>query len=96
MSTNTPAPAPLPTPSTVTTILKTARTYAIDLGERVASTFVVAAGGVLVTADAGTVGHVSFWEGVAAAGVAAGFSLLKGLIAPLFGDRRSASLAKNV
>ena len=75
-------------------ILRTAKTYAIDLTERVAATFVVATGGVLVTADAGNVGHVSFWQGVAAGGVAAAGSLVKGILARALGDPNSASLTK--
>ena len=49
----------------------------------------MATGGVLVTADAGNVGHVSFLQGVAAAG-----SLVKGILARALGDPNSASLAK--
>lgn len=83
----------LPDPGTV---VKTGKTYAIDLAERVATTFVVSAAGVLITADAGTIGHVTFWEGVAAAGVAAAGSLIKGILARAFGSKDSASLAKGV
>jgi hypothetical protein len=77
-------------------IVKDARTYAIDLTERVAATFVVATGGVLVTATAGNVGHVTFWQSVAAGGVAAAGSLVKGILARAFGSKDSASLAKGV
>ncbi|MFC4034529.1 hypothetical protein ACFO3J_24075 [Streptomyces polygonati] len=79
-----------------TTVVKTARTYAIDLAERVGATFVVATGGVLVTATAGNVGTVSFWQAVAAGGVAAAGSLIKGILARAFGTKDSASLAKGV
>lgn len=79
-----------------TTVVRDARTYAIDLAERVATTFVVSAAGVLITADAGTIGHVTFWQGVAAAGVAAAGSLVKGILARAFGNKDSASLAKTV
>jgi hypothetical protein len=80
----------------VGTVIKDARTYAIDLAERVAATFLVATGGVLVTADAGNVGHLSFWQSVAAGGVAAAGSLIKGILARAFGSKDSASLAKGV
>lgn len=86
----------LPSVSNLSALAKTAGTYALDLGERVLSTFVVAAGGVLVTADAGNVGHVSFWQGVGAGGVAAAFSLVKGVVAKFRGDGKSASLIKSV
>lgn len=76
-------------------IVKDARTYAVDLVERVAATFVVATGGVLVTADAGNVGHLSFWQSVAAGGVAAAGSLIKGILARAVGDKNSASLTKS-
>lgn len=82
-------------PST-TTVVKDAKTYAIDLAERVGTTFVVAAGGVLITADAGNIGTVTFWQGVAAGGVAAAGSLIKGILARAFGSKDSASLAKGV
>lgn len=75
-------------------IVRTAKTYALDLGERTLATFAVATGGVLITADASSVGHVSFWEAVAAGGVAAAGSLLKGVVARAFGDPNSASLTK--
>ncbi|SFF11299.1 hypothetical protein SAMN05216251_108209 [Actinacidiphila alni] len=80
----------------VTTVVKDARTYAVDLAERVASTFVVATGGVLITATTDTVGHLSFWQSVAAGGVAAAGSLVKGILARAFGTKDSASLAKGV
>lgn len=80
----------------VDTVVKDAKTYAIDLGERIAATFFVATGGVLVTATAGSVGTVSFWQAVAAGGVAAAGSLVKGILARAFGSKDSASLAKGV
>jgi tRNA A37 threonylcarbamoyltransferase TsaD len=78
------------------TVIKDGKTYAIDLAERVASTFVVATGGVLITATTDTVGHLSFWQSVAAGGVAAAGSLIKGILARAFGSKDSASLAKGV
>lgn len=79
-----------------TTILRTAGTYARDLAERVIATFVVAAAGVALAAGPADMFHASFWETVAAAGIAAAGSLLKGLAAKLFGDSNSASVAKGV
>lgn len=79
----------------VDTVVKDAKTYTIDLGERVLATFAVATGGVLVTATAGNVGTVSFWQAVAAGGVAAAGSLVKGILARAFGDKNSASLTKS-
>lgn len=77
-------------------ILKDGKTYAIDLAERVLTTFVVATGGVLVTATAGNVGTVTFWQAVAAGGVGAAGSLVKGILARAFGSKDSASLASGV
>lgn len=82
--------------SDVTNLGKTAKAYALDLVERIVSTFAVATGGVLVTANVGNVGHVSFWQGVGAGGVAAVLSLVKGTFAKLRGDNNSASLVKGV
>ena len=82
--------------SNLSTLGKTAAAYGKDLAERVVSTFAVATGGVLVTATAGNVGHVSFWQGVGAGGAAAVFSLVKGVLAKAFGDSNSASLIKGV
>lgn len=83
----------LPDPQTV---VKTAQTYARDLAERVAATFVVSAAGVAIAAGPGDMFHASFWETVAAAGIAAAGSLLKGLLARVVGPKNSASLAKDV
>lgn len=83
----------LPNPGVVA---RTARTYAVDLAERVLATFVVSAAGVAVAAGPADMFHASFWETVAAAGVAAAGSLVKGIAARAFGSRDSASLAKSV
>jgi hypothetical protein len=40
--------------------------------------------------------HASFWETMAAAGIAAGGTLLKGMLARAFGTKNSASLVKGV
>ncbi|MGP4114649.1 hypothetical protein ACTWP5_27535 [Streptomyces sp. 4N509B] len=79
-----------------TTILRTARTYARDLAERVIATFVVALGGVFVAAGPADMFTLSFWEGAFAAAVAAAGSLLKGILARAVGDKNSASAATGV
>lgn len=76
------------------TVVKTAATYAKDLAERVVATFVVTAAGVAVAAGPGDMFSASFWETVAAAGIAAAGSLLKGMVARAFGSKNSASLVK--
>lgn len=78
----------LPNPSAVA---RTAGTYVRDLAERVLATFVVGAGAVAVLAGPADMFRASFWESVAAGGVAAAGSLLKGLAARAFGDKNSAS-----
>lgn len=86
----------LPTMSTLGQLGKTAAAYGKDLAERVLATFAVATGGVLTTATAGNVGHASFWQAVGIGGVAAAYSLVKGVLAKAFGDSNSASLIKGV
>lgn len=76
--------------------LKTAEAYAKDLAERVTATFVVSAGGVLVAAGPADMFHASFWQSVGVAGIAAAFSLVKGIAARARGYANSASLAKDV
>lgn len=76
------------------TVVKTTATYAKDLAERVVATFVVTAAGVAVAAGPGDMFSASFWETVAAAGIAAAGSLLKGMVARAFGTKNSASLVK--
>lgn len=76
----------LPTPGALG---KSAETYALDLAERVASTFLQAfLAGVTVT----TPFDLSMWKAAALGGVAAGYSLVKGLFARARGDKNSASL----
>ncbi|HEY5834970.1 hypothetical protein [Streptomyces sp.] len=77
-------------------LARTARTYAIDLAERTAATFVVSAAGVAVAAGPADMFHASFWETVGAAGIAAAGSLVKGILARAFGSKESASLARGV
>jgi hypothetical protein len=86
----------LPSVSNLGQLGKTAGAYALDLAERVGATFLVATGGVLTTATAGNIGHASFWQAVGAGGVAAAYSLVKGVVAKFRGDGNSASLIKGV
>jgi hypothetical protein len=79
-----------------TTILRTAKTYARDLAERVIATFLVALGAVFLAAEPAGMFTLSFWEGAATAGFAAVGSLLKGLFARLSGDKNSASADSSV
>mgnify|MGYP001588865503 CR=1 FL=1 len=81
---------------TSTTVIKTAQTYARDLGERVIWTFLVAAGGVALAAGPGDMFSASLWETVGTAGIAAVGSLLKGLFAKVVGEKNSASTASGV
>jgi hypothetical protein len=82
--------------SDASSLLKSARTYALDLAERVLATFVVAAAGVAVAAGPADMFSASFWETVGAAGIAAAASLVKGLVARVVGDPQSASAAPRV
>lgn len=81
---------------TADSVVKTARTYAVDLVERVLATFLVAAAGVAVAAGPADMFSASFWETMAAAGIAAAGSLVKGWIARARDVKNSASLAKGV
>ncbi|MEW2578333.1 holin [Streptomyces syringium] len=81
---------------TTTNVIKTGKTYARDLAERVIWTFLVAAAGVALAAGPGNMFDVSFWQAVGTAGIAAVGSLLKGLVARVVGDRNSASTATGV
>ncbi|MEU2789002.1 hypothetical protein [Streptomyces sp. NPDC007100] len=77
----------------VETVVKTARTFARDLLERVLSTFLQAfIGGVVVTTPL----DASMWYAALAGGVAAVLSLVKGLIARWSSIKNSASLATGV
>ncbi|MFF6940478.1 hypothetical protein [Streptomyces lavendulae] len=77
-------------------IIKTGKTYAVDLAERVLWTGAVAVGGVLVASGPADMLHGSFWEKVGTAGLIAAGTLVKGLVARLVGDRNSASTARGV
>lgn len=72
---------------------KTAAAYGLDLAERVVSTFLQAFLGAIVVSSPFS---LSMWQNAAVAGVAAGFALVKGVVARLRGDGNSASLIKGV
>ncbi|MFE2382128.1 hypothetical protein [Streptomyces misionensis] len=78
----------------LTDIERTGLEYAKDIGERVVATFVVAAGGVGVAAGPADMFHSSFWETMAAAGLAAAGTLIKGILARPFGTKNSASFVR--
>ncbi|MFD9570000.1 hypothetical protein ACFWBI_09160 [Streptomyces sp. NPDC059982] len=77
-------------------IIKTGKTYARDLTERVLWTGAVAVGGVLVASGPADMLHGSFWQSVGTAGLIAAGTLVKGLAARLVGDKNSASTATGV
>jgi hypothetical protein len=74
-------------------LAKTAKAYGLDLAERVVTTFLQAFLGALVVSQPFS---LSMWQNAAVAGVAAGFALVKGVVARLRGDGNSASLIKGV
>lgn len=77
----------------VETVLKSGKTYARDLLERVLTTFLQAGiAGIVVTQPL----DGSMWYAAGAGGVGATLSLLKGLIARVRSVTNSASLAKGV
>ncbi|MGW2379318.1 hypothetical protein [Streptomyces sp. NPDC001658] len=78
------------------TVVKTARTYVVDLIERVIWTFLGAAGAVALAGGPADMLSVSFWEGVGTAGLAAVVTLVKGLVARIIGAKNSASTAPSV
>ncbi|MEV1006138.1 hypothetical protein [Streptomyces sp. NPDC049881] len=77
-------------------LVRSGKTFVLDLSERVLATFVVAAAGVAVAAGPADMFSASFWETVGAAGIAGAGSLLKGLVARVSGDPNSASVAPRV
>ncbi|MFC5144304.1 hypothetical protein [Streptomyces aureoversilis] len=81
---------------TTTNVIRTAKTYAVDLAERVVWTFLLAAGSVALAAGPADMFNLSFWQTVGTAGIAAAGSLLKGIIARAIGDPNSASTAPRV
>ncbi|MFJ3590148.1 hypothetical protein ACIQUY_32010 [Streptomyces sp. NPDC090231] len=75
------------------TVIKTAATYGRDLLERVLTSFLGGfTAGLVITQPL----DGSMWYTAASGGVAAAFSLLKGLAARLRDTRNSASLARGV
>ncbi|HEX5596101.1 MAG TPA: hypothetical protein VFX61_08835 [Micromonosporaceae bacterium] len=78
------------------TVVKTARTYAVDLIERIIWTFLGAAGAVAFAAGPADMLSVSFWQGVGTAGLAAVVTLVKGIAARFVGPKNSASTAPSV
>ncbi|MET9876582.1 hypothetical protein ABZZ36_18435 [Actinacidiphila glaucinigra] len=72
---------------------RTAAVYGRDLAERVVATFLqVFVGGLVLT----TPFDLGMWQAAAMGGVAAALSLVKGLVAKVFGDPNSASLSTKV
>lgn len=88
-----PSLPPLPSADTV---VKTAATYARDLAERVAFTFLATEAAIVTAAGPADMFHASFWQATGAAGLASVFTLLKGFAARAVGERNSASTAPGV
>ncbi|MFC7866527.1 hypothetical protein ACFU5B_22240 [Streptomyces murinus] len=78
----------------LTDIERTGLEYAKDITERIVATFVVTACGVGVAAGPADMFHASFWETMAAAGLAAAGSLIKGVLGRPFGTKNSASFVR--
>lgn len=74
-------------------ILRTAETYARDLGERVITTAAAGFAAAFVPAQAA---DASMWYAAGGAAVGAVVSLVKGLLARALGDPNSASLSRKV
>lgn len=86
----------LPSLPAVDTVVKTARTYAIDLGERVVFTFLATEAAMVTAAGPAEMFHASFWQATGTAGLAAVVALVKGVVARGIGARNSASTAPGV
>ena len=80
----------------VTTVVKTAKTYGRDLAERVIWTFLGGTAAVIAAAGPADMFHASFWQAAGTGGLAAVVSLVKGLGARWIGLRNSASTASGV
>ncbi|MGW1433377.1 holin [Streptomyces sp. NPDC002431] len=80
-------------PPQVDTVLKSTKTYARDLVERVVATFLQTFVGALVLTQPF---DLAMWQAAAVAGVAAVGALLKGLVARWRDVTNSASLARGV
>jgi hypothetical protein len=83
-------------PDEMNVLVKTGKTYAKDLAERVIWTFLGGTMAVIVAAGPADMFHASFWQAAAAGGFAAVVSLVKGLGAHYVGDSNSASTARGV
>jgi hypothetical protein len=83
----------LPNADQVSALVKTAKTFALDLAERTVSTGLQAGLGAVVVSQPF---NLSMWESAGLAGVAAGLAVVKGVFAKLRGDSNSASLVKGV
>lgn len=75
------------------TVIKTGATYVRDLAERVVSTSLQTFVGALVVTQPF---DLTMWHNAGVAGIAAGFSLIKGLVARWRDVTHSASLARGV
>jgi hypothetical protein len=80
----------------VNTVVKTARTYAKDLTERVIWTFLGGTTAVVVASGPADMLHASFWQAAGTGGLAAVVSLVKGFVARGIGAKNSASTAPGV
>ncbi len=78
------------------TVVKTAGTYAKDLAERTVWTFLGGSTAVIVAAGPADMFRAGFWQAVGAGGLAAAFTLLKGVAARVIGEKNSASTAPGV
>ncbi|MFJ9628105.1 hypothetical protein ACIRU8_10475 [Streptomyces sp. NPDC101175] len=83
-------------PGDAETVIKTAGTYARDLGERIAWSFLGGTTAVITAAGPADMFHASFWQAVGTGGIAAVVSLVKGLAARWRSTSNSASFAKGV
>jgi hypothetical protein len=83
-------------PEGTSVLVKTAKTYAKDIAERVVWTFLVAVGSFALTAGPAGWLHVSTWQAAGTAGIAAVLTLVKSLAARYIGNRNSASTARGV
>lgn len=74
-------------------VVRTAKTYAADLFERVVNT---AAAGFVAAFIPAQAADASMWYAAGGAAVGAVYSLIKGMVARAFGDPNSASLSRKV
>lgn len=74
-------------------VVRTAKTYLIDLAERAVASAVIGFYTAFIPAQAT---NASMWYAALGAGLGAAGSVLKGALARAIGDRNSASLSKAV